>query len=143
MGRSRQWQVFVAPGEETDQLPIEPSPWHDERWVRIPKEHWNLILRFGESLDPDKAEKLDAYSWAADNNEYDNIYASTEELEQLLIFIEELSRKIELADPLVPEATEEVPDEYVNEEHMRMLNAVVTVFRESIRLRQPFRAWVE
>jgi hypothetical protein len=143
MGRSRQWQVFVAPGEETDQLPIEPSPWHDERWVRIPKEHWNLILRFGESLDQDKAEKLDAYSWAADNNEYDNIYASTEELEQLLIFIEELSRKIELADPLVPEATEEVPDEYVNEEHMRMLNAVVTVFRESIRLRQPFRAWVE
>jgi hypothetical protein len=143
MGRSRQWQVFVAPGEETDQLPIEPSPWHDERWVRIPKEHWNLILRFGESLDQDKAEKLDAYSWAADNNEYDNIYASTEELEQLVIFIEELSRKIELADPLVPEATEEVPDEYVNEEHMRMLNAVVTVFRESIRLRQPFRAWVE
>lgn len=143
MGRSRQWQVFVAPGEETDQLPIEPSPWHDERWVRIPKEHWNLILRFAESLDQDKAEKLDAYSWAADNNEYDNIYASTEELEQLLIFIEELSRKIELADPLVPEATEEVPDEYVNEEHMRMLNAVATVFRESIRLRQPFRAWVE
>jgi hypothetical protein len=143
MGRSRQWQVFVAPGEETDQLPIEPSPWHDERWVRIPKEHWNLILGFGESLDQDKAEKLDAYSWAADNNEYDNIYASTEELEQLLVFIEELSRKIELADPLVPEATEEVPEEYVNEEHMRMLNAVAAVFRESIRLRQPFRAWVD
>jgi|SRR6476661_10187962 len=143
MGRSRQWQVFVAPGEETDQLLIEPSPWHDERWVRIPKEHWNLILCFAESLDQDKAEKLDAYSWAADNNEYDNIYASTEELEQLLVFIEELSRKIELADPLVPEATEEVPDEYVNEEHMRMLNAVAAVFRESIRLRQPFRAWVE
>jgi hypothetical protein len=143
MSRRRQWQVFVAPGEETDELLIEPSPWHDERWVHIPKEHWNLILHFAESLDQDKAEKLDAYSWAADNNEYNNIYLSKEELEQLLVFIEELSRKIELADPLVPEATEEVPDEYVNEEHVRMLNAVAAVFRESIRLRQPFRAWVD
>jgi hypothetical protein len=143
MSRRRQWQVFVAPGEETDELLIEPSPWHDERWVHIPKEHWNLILHFAESLDQDKAEKLDAYSWAADNNEYNNIYVSKEELEQLLVFIEELSRKIELADPLVPEATEEVPDEYVNEEHVRMLNAVAAVFRESIRLRQPFRAWVD
>lgn len=142
MSRRRQWQVFVAPGEETDELLIEPSPWHDERWVHIPKEHWNLILHFAESLDQDKAEKLDAYSWAADNNEYNNIYVSKEELEQLLVFIEELSRKIELADPLVPEATEEVPDKYVNEEHIRMLNAVAAVFRESIRLQQPFRVWV-
>ena len=143
MGRSRQWQVFVAPGEETDQLPIEPSPWHDERWVRIPKEHWSLILSFAESLNQDKAEKLDAYSWATDNNEYNYIYVSTQELESLLVFMEELGRKIELADPLVPEATEEVPDEYVNEEHVRMLNAVAAVFQESIRLHQPFRAWVD
>lgn len=143
MARSRQWQVFVAPGEETDPLPIESSPWHDERWVHIPKEHWNLILSFAKSLDSDKAEKLDVYSWATDNNEYDYIYASAEELESLLVFMKELGRKIELAEPLVPEATEEVPDEYVNEEHVRMLNAVAAVFQESIRLRQPFRAWVD
>ncbi|MEQ9548986.1 MAG: hypothetical protein RIM23_05135 [Coleofasciculus sp. G3-WIS-01] len=143
MDRSRQWQVFVAPGEDTDPLPIDNSPWHDERWVRIPKEHWNLILNFAERLDLDKAEKLDGYSWAADNNEYDYIYASAEDLESLLVFMEELGRKLELADPLVPKATEEVPDEYVNEEHLRMLNAVAVIFRESIRLRQPFRAWVE
>lgn len=143
MGKSRQWQVFVAPGEKTDPLPIESSPWHDERWVRIPKEHWNLILCFAEALDQNKAGKLDTYSWAADNNEYDYIYAPTEELESLLVFMEEVGRKIELADPLVPEATEEVLDEYVNEEHVRMLNAVASVFRESIRLRHPFRAWVD
>ena len=143
MGKSRQWQIFVAPGEETDPLPIEISPWHDERWVHIPKEHWNLILNFAEALDQNKAEQLDTYSWAADDNEYDYIYASTETLESLLVFMEELGRKIELAEPLVPEATEEVPDEYVNEEHIRMLKAVASVFRESIRLRQPFRAWVD
>lgn len=143
MSKSRQWQIFVAPGEETTPLPLESSPWHDERWVRIPKEHWDLILDFARSRDAEKAKKLASFSWAADDNEYDYIYASTQELISLVAFLEELGREIELADPLVPEATEEIPDAFVNEEHVRMVNAIATVFREAIRLQQPFQAWVD
>ncbi|HLO88303.1 MAG TPA: hypothetical protein VK203_25320 [Nostocaceae cyanobacterium] len=143
MSKHRVWQLFIAPGEEDEPLPIDSSPWHNGRIVRIPKEHWQLILNFAAYFDQEKTQKLDDYSYAPDNNEYDYIYASQEELESLLVFMEELNHQIELAPPLVPEATEEIPDEYENEEHIRTLKAVASVFRESIRLQQPFRAWID
>jgi hypothetical protein len=143
MSGSRQWQIFVAPGEESDNLPIDSSPWHDERWVRIPKEHWNLILDFAATFDQHKAEELDECSWAADNNDLDCVQASTDELKSLILFMEDLAQKISGADPLVPNSTEEVPDALENEEHVQMLKAVITVFNESLRLEEPFRAWVD
>jgi hypothetical protein len=73
----------------------------------------------------------------------DYVDCSHEELEQVLQFVDRLSREIERAEPLVPVATDEVPDRYPNEEHVRMLNAVAAVFRESMRVGQPFRAWSE
>ena len=139
----RSWQIFVAPGEETKPLPIESSPWYDERWVTIPKEHWDLILDFGEHFDAQSTEKLRSFSYAGDNNPNDYIYASQEEVESLILFLGDLANEIRHSPPLVPEATKEVPDEYVNEEHVRMLKAVATVFRESLCLQQPFRAWIE
>jgi hypothetical protein len=54
-----------------------------------------------------------------------------------------LAVEIEHAEPLVPKATDEIPDRFINEEHVRMLNAVTAVIRESMRLNQPFRAWRE
>ena len=139
----RSWQIFVAPGAETEPLPLVGSPWHDERWVTIPREHWHLILDFADHLDAEKTEKLRSFSYAADGNSSDHIRASPEELESSLQFLDALANEIGRSPPLVPEATEEVPDEYVNEEHVRMLSAVGTVLRESLRLQQPFRAWVE
>jgi hypothetical protein len=143
MSRSRQWQIFVAPGEELDPLPIASSPWHDERWVRIPKEHWSVILDFAASFSQNIAEKLDACTWAADNNENDIIDISQEDTNVLVEFLENLRHEIEISAPLMPEATDEVPDAFVNEEYVRMLDAVVAVFRESCRQKKPFRAWVE
>lgn len=140
---SRLWQEFVAPGPEAQQLPIEPSPWHRGRWVRIPKVHWDLILEFGARFDEASAARLDAFSKAADDNEMDYVYASQEELQSLIQFIETLAAQIERAEPLVLEATVEIPDTYTNEEHVRMLNAAAAVFREAIRSKQPFRAWSE
>jgi hypothetical protein len=143
MSGSRQWQMFVAPGEENDELPIAASPWHDERWVRIPKEHWGLILDFATNFDQLQAQRLDACSWAADNNTLDYIQISIDELKQLVIFMEGLIYELSKADSLVPNATEEIPDALENEEHMRMLEAVIAVFKETIRLEEPFRAWVD
>ncbi|WP_019867403.1 hypothetical protein [Methylovulum miyakonense] len=139
----RSWQIFVAPGQDTDTLPLENSPWHDERWVTLPKEHWDLILDFGEHLDANNTERLRSFSCSENNDPNDYIYALPEELETLVKFIENLADQISHSPPLVPEATEEIPDEYVNEEHVRMLKAVASVFRESLRLHQHFRAWIE
>ncbi len=136
-------QNFVAPGADTEPLPIEPSPWHDARLVTVPREHWELVLELGASVDAKKAEKLDGYSLAADFNKECFIYAVPDELEAMVGFMRDLGRRIGVAAPLVPEATEEVPDELENEEHVRMLQAVSAVFEEAIRQGQPFRAWID
>ena len=140
---SRPWQVFVAPGPDSQALPTTPSPWHSGRWVRIPREHWELILDFGNEIDNHLAHRLRYLSYAADDNEMDYVYASQEELETLLLFVKRLANEIERAEPLITMVTDEVPDMYPNEEHARMLKCVEAVFRESMRLSQPFRAWSE
>jgi late competence protein required for DNA uptake (superfamily II DNA/RNA helicase) len=137
------WQIFVAPGDDADLLPIPNSPWHHGRWVRIPKEHWELITDFAHQLDSEKNQKLLSYSLAEDNNEDDYIYVSVPELQSIIEFMKSLSHEIENAAPLVPYATEHIPDEYGNEEHVRMLEAVVAVFQESVSRKAPFRAWIE
>ena len=141
MGRA--WQVFVAPGNEIEPLPIPASPWHDERWVRIPEEHWELMLDFAEPRSYDQVEKLRSFLSAASDNEDYYIYASAEELASLIKWMEELEQAIMAAPTLVPEATEEIPDEYSNEEHVRMLRAVRAVWREAIYLEKHCQYWLE
>ncbi len=139
----KRFQNFVAPGEDQAPLPLEPSPWHDMRLVTVPREHWELILQLGVSVDAAKAKQLDGYSLAADYNAECFVHAAYEELETVVEFMRDLARRIEVAAPLVPQATEEVPDELENEEHVRMLQAVIAVFEEAIRQSQPFRAWID
>lgn len=140
---SRRWQKFVAPGGEDEPLPTAPSPWHSGRWVRLFQEHWDLIVDFAAKLDEASAAKIRSLSWAADDNEMDYIYAPRGELESVLRFMFRLASEIERAEPLVLEATDDIPDRYPNDEHLRMLSAVAAVFQEAIRLAEPFRAWSE
>lgn len=140
---SRPWQKFVAPGFEGQPLPISPSPWHSGRWVRLPQEHWELILDFATNLDAACAAKLRSVSWANDDNDMDYIYVSSNELESLLLFLSRLADEIKCAEPLVSDVTDEIADIYPNEEHVCMLQAVAAVFSESIEIDQPFRAWNE
>lgn len=140
----RAWQVFVAPGNAEDVLPIAESPWHWEREARIPLEHWNLILDFAQRVDPQQALVLDqaTYLTRAGRSDY-TIVLPPDQVREVVAFIARLQQEIAQAAPLVPIATEEVPDEYENEEHIRMLDAVAAVFRESLRLGEPFNAWLD
>lgn len=140
----RTWQVFVAPGNVEEALAIPPSPWHDAREARIPLEHWNLIWDFAQRIDPQQALVLDqaTYLTKADGPT-DPIALSPNQVQTLLTFMARLQDEIAQAAPLVPIATEEVPDAYENEEHIRMLAAVAAVFRESLRLGEPFNAWLD
>lgn len=137
-------QIFVAPGIEEEPLSLENSPWHIGHRVAIPKEHWDIVLDFAGTLNPEKMKILKSYSWSKDKGQGDDrIYASVEELRGILVFLEQLTQELEVADPLVPEVTSEILENYSNEEYGRMLRAVAATLRESIKFEQPFRAWVE
>jgi hypothetical protein len=140
---SRLWQVFVAPGDDSASLRVPASPWHVGRLVRIPHEHWSLILAFASSTNQALANELCSYSTAPDNNADDEISVTFEHLGAITSFMKQLSNAVRAAPPLVEQATEEIPDEFTNDEHARMIDAVAAVLEEANLLRQPFRAWVE
>jgi hypothetical protein len=138
----RAWQVFIAPdADAAASLPVAASPWHSGRETRIPREHWELVLDFGAGFDPDQAQALRDMSWSRAPDS--TVQVSTDALRSAAAFLERLQAAVLKAEPLVPVATEDIPDEYENEEHARMLAAVDAVLRESLRTGQPFKAWVE
>src|SRR5262245_7043128 len=136
---SRLWQIFVAPDSNLETLPVESSPWSIERMARLPREHWELILKFAKGLNIQKANALASYSKPQDYFKHgDTIHVSSEELISIVEFMKHLTLEIAKADPLAPEPTREYPENYTNDEHVRMLNAVAAVFQESLRLHRPF-----
>ncbi|NEQ33722.1 MAG: hypothetical protein F6K04_22445 [Leptolyngbya sp. SIO4C5] len=139
---NRLWQVFVSPGDENKPLPLEPSPWHDDRYVNIPRGHWELIIDYAKSIDVDLAEKLNFYSFSTEQNN-DYVHFDSQELKKLVKFITHLSQVIQSAEPIHPKATEELPDIYENSEYVRMLEAVSAVFQEALDYGEAFRAWIE
>jgi LmbE family N-acetylglucosaminyl deacetylase len=98
-------------------------------------EHWDVILDFAEKLDADKTQTLRRYAYPPDTR---RILPPAEELETILVFIRHLQEEILKAPPLVPEANELFPEDYPNDDHVRMLEAVVAVLSEARRLGQPF-----
>jgi len=138
---ARVWQIFEAPGTDGDPLPVSPSPWHEGRIVRIPHEHWSLILQFASMLDHRLSDELNSYSTPIDNNPTDEVPVALERLSIMVDFLGQVRESLRDAPPLVREASDEVPDELTNEEHVRMIDAIAAVLRESMDLRQPFMAW--
>ncbi len=90
---SRLWQIFVAPGDGSDALPIDRSPWYSGRTVTLPKEHWEVILQFAASINKQAAQKLTSYARSENYFDDDNIHVSREELDSILVFMEKLSQK--------------------------------------------------
>ena len=140
---SRIWQYFEAPGEEGEPLEPAPSPWTTGRIVRIPDEHWTLIQRFAHTIDERLASELESVSHGNPDNLSDEVDVSFERLARLASFMQLVAAEVRLADPLILTATDDVPDALTNDEHASMLKSVAAVLSESVRLGQPFRAWVD
>ena len=141
MGRRK--QVFVAPGDDDDRLPIPESPWHTGRWVHLPRENWELVLDFADSLESVGGALLRRISRAPSPSTQDAVALGSQELRILHTFLGDLERSVEAAAPLIGEPTAAVPDAYTNEEHARMIRAVWAVVGEALLSAQPFRAWIE
>jgi hypothetical protein len=138
--KSRNTQVFVAPGDEDAALPLEPSPWHWCRRVDLPSEHWALILDFAEKLDPVGGGLLTRLSKVGASRVEPQSMADLSAAEALL---RRLSAALPAAPPLVEAPTPEIPEDHPNEEHARMCDAVATAIREAMQAKLPMRAWVE
>jgi hypothetical protein len=102
-------------------------------------EHWKVILDFAETLSAKKAQILRAYSYPEDGR----TLPPREEIDAMLAFILELEEAIRKAPPLVPAVTEVFLEDYPNEEHVRMLQAVAAVLAEAKRLDHPFEGDVD
>lgn len=135
-------QVFVAPPDkDAGGLPLKPSPWHVERSVYLPKEQWDLLIEVAKMIDPAKAQMLESCSTSLKQDL--TVYRSKSELLRLIDFVDNLAAHIASIPPLIPEPSEIYPEDYTNDEHVRMLLAVRTVLSEAARLGRPFLAWIE
>ena len=136
----RAWQCFVAPGDEYEPLPLRTGIWYAGRRVRFPKEHWERILEFAETVNSPAAQALRSYT---DKDDFHYVDLTPRELEALLEFTDELQWRVMTEEPLVPSTSERFYEAFANDEHARMLKAVAAVFRESQRLREPFAVYVD
>ncbi|HEY6231418.1 MAG TPA: hypothetical protein VIW64_09140 [Pyrinomonadaceae bacterium] len=135
---TRNTQVFVAP--EGADVAIAPSPWFADGWVRIPYEHWALILEFAQTVDEIAAEKVERLS----NVGVDRVRNQpAAELRSAESFLRRLAILLPSAAPLAAAPTEKVPEEYPNEEHARMCEAVAAVLAAAAKAGEPIRSWVD
>ena len=137
MGRIHQY--FIAPGNTEEPLPIPESPWHAGHVAKLPLEHFSVILDFAQSYDAARAEELQKFALPVGGS----VSASRQALEDMQRFLAELKERILQSPPLTPEATEEIPEDYANDEHGRMLDAIAAVLEVAKQTGQPFTAGSE
>lgn len=130
------YQTFIAPGDEDEELPIKHSPWVIDRIVSIPMRYWNVLLEYAEATNKKKGEKLDNACWSRIDEDY-NIYLSDDEIDELILFMEELCHKLksEPKDPI------DGPEGLYNEEYINIFKVVILIFKESKSRKQPFQGW--
>ena len=134
----RKWQVFIAPGDEEQDLPIPESPWHVYREAIIPIEHWEVITDFAEKNIPGFGKLLHSASYLdEDCSQWSNEKTTImyEGLKKLCILIAE-------SEPLTPEITDKILEDHPPEDHTDMIKAVMAVIEESQRMGEMFDSYV-
>ncbi len=134
---SRMYQQFEAPGPEGKALPIAGSAWHQGRLVRLPLEHWE---RLEELVARSLPEFLESWDFFCD---LDGGSCSPAQVEAFKDGLLRLRQQVAESEPLTPESNEEIPEALPPEEHQKMLDAVVAVVDECLKLQEPFDSWVD
>lgn len=138
--KTRNTQVFVAPGDDDTPLNAEPSPWHRGRWVRLPYEHWAVILEFARTIDPIATGVLDQLSKVGAEQLSDQ---RTADLSLAQDFLRRLAILLPSSPRLVDAPTTMIPEDYPNEVHAQMCDAVAAVMMAGVDTGQAIRSWVE
>ncbi|OAD23954.1 hypothetical protein THIOM_000199 [Candidatus Thiomargarita nelsonii] len=141
------YRKFEAPSSVEGRLPIDQSPWHFERYAQIPLRHWEMLIEFAKEIDADRAIKLEDSSVGSfENDDYLNL--SEADMTAVISFMEEMKERLGSTQSIFPLLKDRVfndkydmYDEYENDEYQRMLEAVITVYKESQRLGEPVCAY--
>lgn len=136
------WRIFRAPGDDEIDLPIEKSSWHVGRYVKILDGHWDTIIQFASEIDPIKSEKLDMLAQSRDDADGETDISNID-LQEMLIFMDLISSALEDMKDVSIAPSEDDPDGFENSVYIDMIKAVRSVIEETLRLGQPFDAWLE
>ena len=136
-------QFYDAPGPEGEPLLPSANAWVLGRTVSLPLDYWDLILGFAERLDPAATARLRSQSGRAGWDHDDEIEISAAEAARTAAFLGDVAERIAAAEPLVPEPSETFPQAYLNEELVRMVEAVRAVFAAAAERNELLHAWTE
>ena len=135
----RRWQVFIAPGEEDDDLPVEESPWNIGREARLPKEHWDLIVELAKNNDPELGVLLEQIAYL----DGDFSQWNEKKTKKLYKGLKQLCFTIDKSEPLAPEVSNEIPEDHPPEDHILMVRTVMAVIEESQRMGEMFDSYID
>jgi hypothetical protein len=135
----RRHQRFVAPGEEELSLSIPKSPWHLERRVRIPVEHWELLLELAHEKLPEYGNLIKKASYL-DGDFSDWSMGKTADLR---IALEKLCLILSQSENFTYKDVDEVYEDYPNDSYIRMIQAIIAVVDESLKIKEFFDSYVD
>lgn len=135
----RRWQVFIAPGDDEQELSIPESPWHVYREARMPLEHWEVITEFAEKNIPELGKLLESASYL------DEDYSkwSDAKTQRMYEGLKKLCVLIAQSEPLTPEITDKILEDHPPEAHIKMIKAVLAVIEESQRMGEMFDSYID
>ena len=136
---ARRKQIFEAPGDEDMPLPIEKSPWYIGRATYIPGEHWDKILEFAQEKMPEFGELLEEGSYL--DGDFSNW--TNDKTDRLYKGLKQLCTLILESEPLTPEVSSEIPENYGPEDHVDMIKTVMAVIEESQRMGEMFDSYMD
>ncbi len=136
---SRRKQIFIAPGKEEEELPMEKTPWNIYREAVLPREHWEVIMEFAKDKMPEFGELLEEASTLDDDFSNWN----KKKTKKLYEGLKQLSKLINQSQPLTPEVNEEILENHPKEAHIKMLKAVIIVVEISLEINEMFDSYVD
>jgi hypothetical protein len=133
----RRYQTFVAPGEEEKELPIAESIWHVGGAAYIPAEHWDLLIDLVHERIPEYGKLFEKASYL--NNDFSGwSVAKTAEFRSVL---EKLCTILNESANLTSESTEGISEWFENSSYIEMIQTVMAVIDESLKLGEPFNSY--
>jgi hypothetical protein len=136
---SRRHQRFIAPGDEGLPLPIPKSPWHLERFTRIPAEHWEILVRYAQENFPQNGELMEEASHLDGNFSHWSVEKSV----QFRHLLEQLCALLSETEDFTYEDEDEIYEDYPNFVYIRMIQAVMAVVDESLKSSEFFDSYVD
>jgi hypothetical protein len=113
--------------------------------VYLPYEYWEVIVNEITSNDPEYGASMKQLT-SSDEDGADSDFissASWPEIDRGMLCLERAAGRVIGSPELVNEASESMPDVFLNSEIVRMIRCVLGVLQEARLRHMAYRVWVE